>query len=158
VGKKTKRAYKYRFYPTDEQRIILAQTFGCVRFVYNWGLATRKTAYFQHGRRLSYNDLAAQLPALKKEYPWLGEVSSVPSSNPCAIWTALLSISLMGVPVPDVQEKAERSIGYLCLQCLQVEWEGPHTGEDGGVFGYPLASTFAQREQAQFGHDFQGLC
>ncbi|MGE6512499.1 helix-turn-helix domain-containing protein, partial [Vreelandella aquamarina] len=30
----TKRAYKYRFYPTPEQAELLAQTFGCVRFVY----------------------------------------------------------------------------------------------------------------------------
>ncbi|EGA9924161.1 helix-turn-helix domain-containing protein, partial [Salmonella enterica subsp. enterica serovar Saintpaul] len=28
-----KRAYKYRFYPTNEQAELLAQTFGCVRFV-----------------------------------------------------------------------------------------------------------------------------
>ncbi len=73
-----KRAYKYRFYPTDEQKRILAQTFGCVRFVYNWGLSTRKTAYFQHGQSLSYNDLAAMLPALKEQYPWLRDASSVP--------------------------------------------------------------------------------
>ena len=32
----TKRAYKYRFYPTKEQAQNLACTFGCVRFVYNW--------------------------------------------------------------------------------------------------------------------------
>jgi putative transposase len=75
---KTKRAYKYRFYPTDEQKCILAQTFGCCRFVYNWGLSTRKTAYFQHGQKLSYNDLSAMLPALKKEHPWLTDCSSVP--------------------------------------------------------------------------------
>ena len=75
---KTKRAYKYRFYPTDEQKRILAQTFGCCRFVYNWGLSTRKTAYFQHGQKLTYNDLSAMLPNLKKEYPWLADVSSVP--------------------------------------------------------------------------------
>ncbi len=75
---KTKRAYKYRFYPTNEQKRILAQTFGCVRFVYNWGLSTRKTAYFQHGQKLTYNDLSAMLPALKKEHPWLSDVSSVP--------------------------------------------------------------------------------
>ncbi len=75
---KTKRAYKYRFYPTDGQKRILAQTFGCCRFVYNWGLSTRKTAYFQHGRKLTYNDLSAMLPNLKKEYPWLADVSSVP--------------------------------------------------------------------------------
>jgi putative transposase len=78
VSNKTKRAYKFRFYPTDEQRVILAQTFGCCRFVYNWGLSTRKTAYFQQGQRLSYPDLAAMLPALKQQYPWLRDVSAVP--------------------------------------------------------------------------------
>ena len=76
--KKTKRAYKFRFYPTEEQKIILAQTFGCARFVYNWGLSTRKTAYFLHGKSLYYNDLAAMLPNLKHQFPWLAEVSSVP--------------------------------------------------------------------------------
>jgi putative transposase len=78
VSKKAKRAYKYRFYPTAEQKKNLAQTFGCCRFVYNWGLSTRKTAYFQHGQSLYYNDLAAMLPALKQQHPWLAEVSSVP--------------------------------------------------------------------------------
>ena len=78
MSKKTKRAYRYRFYPTDEQKKLLAQTFGCCRFVYNWGLATRKTAYFESGQGLYYHDLAAMLPALKQEYPWLAEVSSVP--------------------------------------------------------------------------------
>jgi len=76
--KKTKRAYKYRFYPTDEQKKKLAQTFGCCRFVYNWGLSTRKTSYFQHGQSLYYNDLAGMLPALKEQFPWLKDVSSVP--------------------------------------------------------------------------------
>ena len=32
---KTKRAYKERFYPTPEQAKLLAQSFGCARFVYN---------------------------------------------------------------------------------------------------------------------------
>src|SRR6266581_2058578 len=64
-----KRAYKYRFYPTEEQKKILAQTFGCCRFIYNWGLSTRKTAYFQNRQSLSYNDLAAMLPTLKEHYP-----------------------------------------------------------------------------------------
>jgi transposase len=36
MSKKTKRAYQFRFYPTASQKINLAQTFGCVRFVYNW--------------------------------------------------------------------------------------------------------------------------
>ncbi|MFL5693836.1 MAG: RNA-guided endonuclease TnpB family protein [Ktedonobacteraceae bacterium] len=78
MSDKTKRAYKFRFYPTDEQRIILAQTFGCVRFVYNCGLHTRSAAYQERGEKLSYNKLAAMLPDLKKQYPWLSAVSSVP--------------------------------------------------------------------------------
>ncbi len=74
----TKRAYKYRFYPTPEQAQMLACTFGCCRFVYNWALKLRKVAYFGHGERLSYHDLSAALTTLKKEIPWLNEVSSVP--------------------------------------------------------------------------------
>jgi putative transposase len=74
----TKRAYKYRFSPTDEQARILAHTFGCVRFVYNWALHTRSTAYNEQGKKLSYHDLSAMLPALKEQFPWLKDVSSVP--------------------------------------------------------------------------------
>ncbi len=38
---KTKRAFKYRFYPTPEQEILLARLFGFVRSVYNTVLAWR---------------------------------------------------------------------------------------------------------------------
>ncbi len=73
-----KRAYQYRLYPTDQQARTLAQTFGCVRFIYNFGLATRSTAYKEQGKKLYYNDLSALLPALKEQFPWLKDVSSVP--------------------------------------------------------------------------------
>ncbi len=29
------KAYQYRIYPTEEQKILFAKTFGCVRFIYN---------------------------------------------------------------------------------------------------------------------------
>ena len=74
----TKRAYKFRFYPTDEQAHLFAHTFGCVRFVYNWGLQTRSTLYKERGEKLSYHNLSALLPALKEAFPWLKDVSSVP--------------------------------------------------------------------------------
>ena len=41
------RAYKYRFYPTPEQAELLAQTFGCVRVVYNKVLGWRTDAFNQ---------------------------------------------------------------------------------------------------------------
>jgi len=63
---KQKQAYKYRFYPTDEQKRLLAKTFGCCRYVYNWGLRLRTDAYYQEHKRLYYNDLSAALTQLKK--------------------------------------------------------------------------------------------
>ena len=71
------RAYKYRFYPTVEQKQQLAKTFGCARFVYNWGLQEKTEAWQQREESLSYVDLANMLPALKTEKTFLAEVSSV---------------------------------------------------------------------------------
>ena len=56
-----KKAFKYRFYPSDEQKRILAHTFGCCRYVYNWALRQRTDAYYQRGERLSYEDIARRL-------------------------------------------------------------------------------------------------
>ena len=38
------RAYRYRIYPTDEQKVLIAKTLGCCRFVYNWALNMKITA------------------------------------------------------------------------------------------------------------------
>ena len=75
-----KKAYKFRIYPTDEQEHILARTFGCTRFVYNWALRKKTDAYYKEQKRLYYKDLSALLTDLKKQeaYTWLNDVSSVP--------------------------------------------------------------------------------
>ncbi len=75
--KVVKRAYKYRFYPNKTQKKMLAQTFGCVRFVYNWGLQDRKTSYEKTGKGLGYNETSKRLKELKFEKEWLSDVSSV---------------------------------------------------------------------------------
>ena len=71
------KALKYRIYPNREQRILLAKTFGCTRFVYNHYLAKRRDAYEKDGITLSYSACAKDLVSLKKEYEWLKEVDSV---------------------------------------------------------------------------------
>jgi putative transposase len=77
---KQKKVYKYRFYPTEEQKHIFARTFGCCRFVYNWALRERTDAYYKRSERLYYEDTAGRLVLLKKqeETSWLNDVSSVP--------------------------------------------------------------------------------
>jgi len=39
------KGFKYRIYPTLDQQIQMAKTFGCVRFVYNQLLAKRINLY-----------------------------------------------------------------------------------------------------------------
>ncbi|GHO79565.1 transposase [Ktedonobacter sp. SOSP1-85] len=75
-----KRAYRYRFSPTDEQKQQLARTFGCCRFVYNWALALRQQTYQQTGHGLPYTSLDAQMTVLRhqEQTAFLSEVSCVP--------------------------------------------------------------------------------
>ena len=75
-----KRAYRFRFYPTPDQETILAQTFGCTRFAYNYMLRLRTDAWYNEKKRIGYHETSALLTKLKKqeEYKWLNDVSSVP--------------------------------------------------------------------------------
>ncbi|MFC9087772.1 RNA-guided endonuclease InsQ/TnpB family protein [Nocardiopsis dassonvillei] len=80
TNKSVKRAFRYRFYPTDAQAAELSRTFGCVRLVYNRALAERSTAWHQHQERVGYSHTSAMLTAWKRteELSFLTEVSCVP--------------------------------------------------------------------------------
>lgn len=71
------RAYKYRIYPTDEQKVLFAKTFGCCRFVYNWALNMKITAYKERKETLGNVYLTNLMKKeLKAEHEWLTEVNS----------------------------------------------------------------------------------
>ncbi len=71
-----KARYRYRFYPSIEQKRKLAQLFGCIRVVWNDALALCKNL----GKALNYNKLSSLLTIAKKseERKWLRDVSAVP--------------------------------------------------------------------------------
>ncbi|MDZ8259053.1 RNA-guided endonuclease TnpB family protein [Nostoc sp. ChiQUE01b] len=70
------KAYKYRIYPTKSQVVLLAKSFGCVRWFYNFALNLTSETYSSTGKGLSRNDIINLLPALKKEHEWLTEPPS----------------------------------------------------------------------------------
>jgi putative transposase len=74
------RAFKYRFYPTQEQETLLRRTLGCVRLVYNRALAFRTEAWYQKQERVGYGQSSSMLTEWKKqeELSFLNEVSCVP--------------------------------------------------------------------------------
>lgn len=75
-----KRAFKYRFYPTQEQETLLRKTVGCCRFVYNRALALKSQAWAQNKEKLSGYDLIKKITLWKREEEtkWLSEVANVP--------------------------------------------------------------------------------
>ena len=70
------KAFKFRIYPNEKQKILIAKTFGCVRFVYNRMLADRIEHYKETGKSL--NNTPARY---KKEFAWLKEVDSLALAN-----------------------------------------------------------------------------
>jgi len=69
-------ARKYRLYPTNQQKELIAKHIGSSRFVYNLALETKNSAYLGYKHNFSPFDLIKQLPELKKECTWLKEVNS----------------------------------------------------------------------------------
>ena len=67
---------KYRLYPTDSQKELIAKHIGCSRLIYNLALETKKAAYSGSKHNLSAFDIIKQIPELKKECEWLKEVNS----------------------------------------------------------------------------------
>lgn len=71
------KAFKYRIHPNCEQIELIHKHFGCVRWVYNYALNKKITAYQTNKINLSRFDLAGDLPLLKKtDAAWLSEVNS----------------------------------------------------------------------------------
>ncbi len=70
------RAYKFRIYPTDEQQLALAKSFGCCRWFWNYSLNLCQETYKATGKGLSRGAIQGLLPSLKKEYPWLTDAYS----------------------------------------------------------------------------------
>ncbi|RBR30262.1 hypothetical protein EB06_01618, partial [Enterococcus cecorum] len=75
------KSYKFRIYPTEEQEIFFAKTFGCVRKVYNLMLNDRKKAY-EEVKNDPSKKMTFPTPAkYKKEFPFLKEVDSLALAN-----------------------------------------------------------------------------
>lgn len=71
-----KRTYKYKIKPTHKQKQQLLEVFGCVRFIYNWGLNRKIKVWNEEHRTISYFDLAKELTHMKqtREFIWLKNI------------------------------------------------------------------------------------
>ena len=70
------KAIKYRVYPSDEQAVMFAKTFGCCRKVWNLMLSD-KIAYYRFTGKI----LLTTPSQYKKDYTFLKEVDSLALAN-----------------------------------------------------------------------------
>jgi len=72
------KAVQVRLYPSNEQQILLAQTFGCARWWWNYALNKSIETYKETGKGLGQVALNSLLPKLKKEEhtAWLADCYS----------------------------------------------------------------------------------
>jgi putative transposase len=70
------RAFKYELNPTAEQKVLIKQTCGCCRKVYNTMLDRKITAYKNDKTSISSIELINQIVPLKEEFTYLKEVPS----------------------------------------------------------------------------------
>ena len=74
------KAFKFRIYPNEEQKTLLAKTFGCVRFIYNQMLSDKIKHYEETKQKL--NNTPAQY---KSEFEWLnGQLGTCECTNESA--------------------------------------------------------------------------
>ena len=142
-----KRAYRYRFYPTPDQDAVLAQTLGCVRYVYNWALRLRTDAYYERQERIGYHEASAALTVLKQqpETTWLNAVSSVPLQQALRHLDSAFRTFFEGrAKYPVFKKKRGRQAATYASTCLPVGCQDSRLvpRQDERPLGYPLVAGF----------------
>lgn len=120
------RAYKYRIYPTDEQKVLFAKTFGCCRFVYNWALNLKIEAYKQEKKSIGNVELTNRMKSeLKAEHEWLSEVNSQSLQSALRNLDAAYANFFRNtktVGFPRFKSRRDRQ-SFLCPQHCRVDFE-----------------------------------
>ena len=98
------KSYKFRLYPNQEQKRLLAKTFGCSRAIWNMMLAD-KIKHYEDTRETLHNTPAQY----KKEFPWLKEVDSLALANvQLNLQTAYKNFFQSGFGFPKFKKKSHR--------------------------------------------------
>lgn len=66
------KTYVYRMYPTDEQKVLLNKTFGCVRVVWNQNVLV----FNSYDKEKNPKPVFKSTTEMKEQFPWMNEVSA----------------------------------------------------------------------------------
>jgi putative transposase len=70
------KAIKVKIYPKKWQKELIEKHFGCCRVIYNYGLERKVKTYTETKKSLSVYQIQKEIPKLREEKEWLGEVNA----------------------------------------------------------------------------------
>ena len=104
MPKQILKAYKVRLYPTIDQQVFFAKSFGCVSFIWNKMLSDKIEHYKE--TKTTLKNYPAQY---KKEFEWLQEVDSLALSKvERHLQKAYQSFFKNGTGIPKFKKKGQR--------------------------------------------------
>jgi putative transposase len=118
------KAFKYRLYPNAKQVEMLCEHFGATRYVYNWGLEKKNTAYQDESKTLTCFDLINQLRSLKDDQPWLKTVNSQSLQSALKnLDNAYTKFFREKKGFPKFKSRHNPKQSFQCPQHCTVDWE-----------------------------------
>jgi putative transposase len=116
------KAHKYRLYPDDSQKVLLAKSFGSCRWFYNYALNQTNETYQETGKGLSRKTIINLLPSLKKEYEWLTEPPSQALQQVALdLSSAFLNFFEGRAKFPNFKKKSNRQSMRLPQGCKLID-------------------------------------
>lgn len=119
-------AYKYRLYPTKSQEVLLAKTFGCVRYVYNRALAIKTALYQKEKKGISVFKLTTEMTTWKdlEETAWLKEVNSQALQMSLRyLDAAYTNFFKKRASFPRFKSKYDNNQSFCNIQNTTVDWD-----------------------------------
>ena len=133
--------YRFRLYPTNDQKVLLAKHFGSVRFVYNWYLDYNQKQYTTNEKFVGWMSLipSQDFKKLKAENPWLKEINSqsiISSISHCDKAFQRFFKHISGFP--KFKSKKSNQFSFECPQGLELDFKHkkifiPKFKKDGGI-------------------------
>jgi putative transposase len=117
------KAYKYRLYPTELQKINIEKHIGCSRFIYNYLLALHQSEHKQSDAKWNRYVYQNLIPQLKKteEYSWLKEVNSQSLQYPVLnLDTAFKNMFKKRAKFPKFKKKGKSKASFHVPQSVSV--------------------------------------
>lgn len=131
------KAFKFRIYPTEDQRKELAIQFGHARFVYNAALELRKDIFFGTGESLNYNDCAGILTEAK--------------DNPDLAWLKQANAQVLQQSLKDLDKAFQNFFRNKANGTLPPPRKIPR--KDGMPNGYPTLRRKTDKQSIRFPQD-----